>query len=141
MIDLDQFKRYNDLHGHPTGDECLRQVTALLAGGLRRADEMLARYGGEELAAVVPETSEEDLRLLAETLRRRVAAARIQHGDSTVADHVTVSIGGAVTRPAAWDSLERLVAAADAALYRAKAAGRDRVETVDLGVSKEVDIV
>jgi len=132
MIDIDFFKRYNDLHGHPAGDECLRQVTSLLSNGLRRADEMLARYGGEELAAVVPETSAAELADLAERLRQCVAEARIPHGDSTVAPWVTVSIGGAIAVPAAWDSQERLAAAADSALYQAKRAGRNRVEIVDL---------
>jgi diguanylate cyclase (GGDEF)-like protein len=132
MIDIDHFKRYNDLHGHPAGDRCLRRVAELLTAALRRADETLGRYGGEELAAVVPDTSVEELTSLAELLRGRIEETRIPHGDPAVGPHVTVSVGGAVAMPSAWDSLERLVAAADSALYAAKQEGRNRVETTDL---------
>jgi len=132
MIDIDHFKRYNDRHGHLAGDDCLRRVAELLSSGLRRADEMLARYGGEELAAVVPEAGGEEIRDLADSLRRRVEEAALLHGDSPLAEVVTVSIGGAVAVPTAGDKLDRLLAAADSALYAAKQEGRNRVETVDL---------
>lgn len=133
MVDIDQFKRYNDLHGHPPGDDCLRRVAGLLASGLRRADEMLARYGGEEMAAIVPETSAAELADLAEALRRRVETAGLPHGDSPLSDVVTVSIGGAVVVPGDGDTPGSLLVAADSALYAAKQGGRNRVETVDLG--------
>ena len=134
MIDLDQFKAYNDLHGHPAGDRCLQRVVEILESSLRRADEMLARYGGEELLAMVPEVpSTAALEELAEMLRRRVEEARIPHGGSVVGEWVTVSIGGAVVVPTLDSDLEALLATADAALYRAKQRGRNRVEVVAAG--------
>jgi len=121
LVDVDHFKQVNDRHGHPTGDAVLRRVAADLGGGLRDSD-LLARWGGEEFAVLLPATGPGQAREIGERLRRRVAAS----GETPA---VTVSIGLAPgvagEGAAAW--LER----ADRALYAAKAAGRDRVMTGD----------
>lgn len=132
MIDLDHFKPYNDLHGHPAGDECLQRVVGLLQLRLRRADELLARYGGDELAAVVPEIpSAGELETLAEDLRRQVERERIIHGASGIAPWVTVTVGGAVLVPTLESDPHRFLELADAALYAAKEAGRNRAVVFD----------
>ncbi|MCM2268983.1 MAG: diguanylate cyclase [Thermoanaerobaculia bacterium] len=128
MIDIDEFKPYNDSYGHPRGDEVLRQVAELLAAGLARSGDLLARYGGEEFAVLLPATDEDGAFLLAESLRVQVAAARIEHLASSVAPYVTVSCGVAAAWPPRPAGARTLVAAADEALYAAKRAGRNRTE-------------
>ncbi len=119
LLDVDDFKGYNDRFGHPAGDEVLRRVAALLLGATRRAD-LVARYGGEEFAVLLPDTVLEGALLLAERCRRAVAAADWPRRG------VTVSVGVAVLSHGGTGG-DGLVAAADQALYRAKRGGRDRV--------------
>lgn len=121
MIDVDHFKRINDSHGHPAGDEVLRQVTQLLSGRLRGGD-VLGRYGGEEFCVVAPDTDIAGARALAEALRSTVAATPLRVESETIT--VTVSIGIAASTAL---ELQTLLAQADAALYRAKAEGRNRI--------------
>ena len=125
-IDVDHFKPYNDLYGHPAGDECLRQVAKALLSGARRGTDLVARVGGEEFAALLPATRPTEALALAGRLRKRVASLRIPHEGSPVAPHVTVSLGVASTVPRRDDDAKQLLRWADAALYRAKEAGRDR---------------
>ncbi len=120
VVDIDQFKRVNDEYGHLLGDEVLRQVTSVFAHHLRKMD-IVCRYGGDELAIIVPETSGEDALLVAEKLRRVVAA----WGFPGVARPVTISIGVA-EYPQNGRTRDELVRAADAALYLAKQGGRNR---------------
>ena len=147
LIDVDHFKRFNDTYGHPAGDECLRQVAAVLAHNARRAGEVAARYGGEEFAILAPHVETADARRLAERIRQLIRDLALPHSASTTAPYVTVSIGvaGAAAAmrfdPHATEGHETadnrstaeppsaaaLVAGADRALYAAKAAGRDRV--------------
>ena len=122
MADLDHFKSFNDTFGHPRGDELLIAVARTLRQ-LSRASDILARYGGEEFTLVLPETSGEDARVLAERVRQCVAA--IELGEQASHESVTLSLGVASHTPG--DSKEDLIGAADAALYQAKRAGRDRV--------------
>jgi diguanylate cyclase (GGDEF)-like protein len=134
LIDVDHFKRYNDHHGHPAGDACLRRVAELLQGCARRSDELLARYGGEQFVALLPHTTLAEAQAQAERCLAAVDAAAIPHGDSPLAAHVTLSIGVAsVPAPtlAAADDPLALLRAADAALYRAKREGRRRVVAAD----------
>ena len=126
MIDVDHFKRYNDRHGHPAGDEVLRQVGRLLSEG-RRANDVCARYGGEEFAVVLVDTPKLVAAQVAEKLRARVEGTTFGiAGGPGSHDEIRVSIGVAAFPDDAGDP-EALVRAADAALYRAKAAGRNRV--------------
>jgi len=124
LLDVDHFKRVNDTHGHPAGDAVLRGVAALVKAQARATD-LAARYGGEEMALVLPETDGPGALAIAERLRAAVAAAAHQTAKGTV--RVTVSLGVA-TAPDDADDASALIEAADAALYRAKQAGRDRVE-------------
>jgi diguanylate cyclase (GGDEF)-like protein len=125
MIDVDHFKRINDTHGHPVGDEVLRRIARLLAARLRRCD-VLGRDGGEEFCVIAPETGLEGARALAESLRETVAATPVVREWGQVA--TTISVGLCVARagPGAL-SLEEILANADAALYVAKQGGRNRV--------------
>ncbi len=127
MIDIDHFKRFNDVAGHLSGDACLQRVAALLAGEVRRAGELLARYGGEEFSLVLPGVPSDEASRLAERLRRAVETAAIDHPDPDLGPHVTLSLGVASRVPTADEQPERLIEQADQALYRAKHAGRNRV--------------
>lgn len=128
MIDIDFFKQYNDHNGHGAGDECLKQVAAVLAKALVRPADLIARYGGEEFVALLPETGLEGLEQTAERLRSAVTGLAIAHPHSQAAAHVTISLGGALMVPPPDDGESAaLLAAADAMLYSAKKQGRNRV--------------
>jgi diguanylate cyclase (GGDEF)-like protein len=129
MADVDYFKLYNDTHGHPEGDACLRGVAAAFQSGLKRASDLLARYGGEEFIVLLPDTALDRAAALAEDLRAGVQALGIPHPGAPAAPVVTVSLGVAACRPAEGGAPTDLVAAADRALYLAKERGRNRVET------------
>jgi diguanylate cyclase (GGDEF)-like protein len=123
MVDIDHFKRLNDIHGHLAGDAVLRHVAGLMRECLRRQD-LLARYGGEEFVALLPDTPLAGAAQLAEKLRQRVAAG--QWSDvALIHGPVTISVGCADYRPG--DSFQALLNDADAALYQAKTDGRNRV--------------
>jgi diguanylate cyclase (GGDEF)-like protein/PAS domain S-box-containing protein len=127
MIDIDRFKAYNDRYGHQAGDECLKLVAATLRAGLRRPADVAARYGGEEMALILPETGHQGAYELAETLRRAVHGLEIAHAGSE-RGQLTVSLGVATLGEGApAGSAAELIRRADAALYIAKEAGRDRV--------------
>lgn len=127
MIDVDRFKPFNDLYGHPMGDECLRAVAGAVGAVLRRPADHGARYGGEEIALLLPATDEAGAFALAEHVRQRVRALGMEHVGNE-GGVVTVSAGVAAIVPqSADDSPSVLVRAADRALYAAKASGRDAV--------------
>lgn len=128
MIDVDHFKRINDSLGHLIGDEVLHKVARLLAGNLRRRD-ILGRYGGEEFCVVAPETDAFGALTLAEALRELVAREPLPIEGGTVS--ATVSIGVSLCLPYEAPELKEMLAAADAALYAAKQAGRNRVVLSD----------
>jgi diguanylate cyclase (GGDEF)-like protein len=130
MIDIDHFKALNDARGHQAGDDCLRRVASLCAGTLRRAGDCFARYGGEEFSAIFFNA---DLRA-AESLAMRVREVVESDGQ------VTISLGVAATVPHAGATAGDLVAAADAALYRAKESGRNCVMTA-INTAGDPDIV
>ena len=125
MFDIDHFKDFNDRYGHQRGDECLKQVAGEINEAARRAGDFAARYGGEEFAMIFANTSIEGAQALAEQVRLAVRKRAIEFGDGVV----TISGGCATLVPADWQSSADLIAAADAALYIAKATGRDRVVT------------
>ena len=130
MLDVDQFKLYNDSFGHGVGDECLhrvaQQLEAVVRGAGGRDSDLIARYGGEEFAAILI-TDRAQAALIAERLRGAVEDLQRPHPRSSVAAVVTISVGVAVVTPGSGSSPAGLCAAADAALYRAKNAGRNRV--------------
>jgi diguanylate cyclase (GGDEF)-like protein len=125
MIDVDHFKHYNDHHGHPAGDEVLRQLARLLGDG-RRINDVVARYGGEEFAIILVDTAKFAAAKLAERLRERVAEHEFPFGGEQPNGKLSISIGVATCPDDAPDP-EGLVRSADAALYAAKHAGRDRI--------------
>ena len=127
LVDVDCFKDLNDAHGHLYGDECLRTLARHCAGSAGRDDDLVARFGGEEFACLLPNCGLADARRLAEDLRRSIAALGIEHPTSPVASHVTVSIGVSAVRPLAGGSSNALIDRADRALYKAKSKGRNCV--------------
>jgi diguanylate cyclase (GGDEF)-like protein len=127
MCDIDYFKHYNDLYGHQAGDDCLKTVAAVLADYSRRSGDLAARYGGEEFTLVLPAIDQEGAAKLAEMIRHDVEALQIKHEGSPISSYVTLSIGVACQVPTTESATEKLVAAADEALYQAKDSGRNRV--------------
>lgn len=126
MIDVDHFKRYNDSYGHPAGDACLQAVAQAVQGAMLRETDLVARYGGEELAVILPDTDAAGVVAVAKRVVAAVAAQAIPHRASDAATVVTVSVGAASDQPADKHHEGRLVEQADAALYSAKASGRNR---------------
>ncbi|MBL7520531.1 diguanylate cyclase [Frankia sp. CNm7] len=127
MIDIDQFKLYNDHFGHTTGDRCLQRVAACLAGNIRATD-LVARFGGEEFATVMPGTDFDAAARLARRLCAAVAELAEPHPLAAI-PIVTVSVGFSAITPMPGDDLAPCIELADRALYRAKQGGRNRVES------------
>lgn len=125
LIDIDHFKQYNDFYGHSAGDAALRRVAQLLAEVVPNRSDLVARYGGEEFVLLLG--GQEDILTLMEQARAKVAAAAIRHEMSPTARYLTISGGAAMLPEIGPDSGKRLLDLADQALYRAKAAGRNRV--------------
>ena len=121
MLDVDEFKSYNDRFGHPAGDEALKLVGHIVKDTLRAAD-VAARYGGEEFAVLLPQTTSQEAEVIAERLRQKIEEAAFQNRQ------VTVSIGIASCNPSPSSSMRDLISAADKALYRAKQKGRNNVQ-------------
>ncbi|TFH12371.1 MAG: GGDEF domain-containing protein [Nitrosomonadales bacterium] len=122
MLDIDHFKEINDRHGHIAGDRILCTVAQVLLNTMRPAD-LISRYGGEEFALCLPDTSKKDCSLIAERLRAAIAGAETPFEEGRVLPAVTVSIGIAQMEPG--QTLDTLISNADSALYRAKAKGRN----------------
>lgn len=125
MVDVDNFKAYNDANGHLGGDECLKRIATAVASEIR-ANDLVARYGGEEFAVILPNQSLKGAAVVAERIRRRVEALQVPNGPAPLR-LVTVSIGAATAIAGPDNSASDLVAIADAALYRAKHLGRNRI--------------
>ncbi|MBF0146935.1 MAG: diguanylate cyclase [Magnetococcales bacterium] len=132
LMDVDFFKRFNDHYGHQAGDDCLRAVAATLRGALHRVTDCVARYGGEEFAAIFPGLDASKVTNTAERLLTQVRSLAIPHAQSTVADHVTLSIGAATTQPHRNAAVQDLLKAADEQLYAAKKGGRNSFRQVTL---------
>lgn len=131
LLDIDLFKHYNDHYGHLAGDACLRNVANLLKRCMRRPGDLAARYGGEELAVILPNTSDEGAQSIALAFMESLKQSDLPHENSPF-QRITVSIGLASLQPDTQDSATiamRLIEAADQALYRAKAKGRNRLES------------
>ncbi|HAU58128.1 MAG TPA: hypothetical protein DCW87_11660 [Comamonadaceae bacterium] len=128
MIDVDQFKAYNDHYGHQSGDVCLKLVAQTLSLSVQRSGELAARYGGEEFVVILPGLNAAEAAAVMERVRDAVQALGLPHARAAVAGVVTISAGVAACVPQPGDDPARLVQAADAAMYRAKTSGRNRVE-------------
>lgn len=128
MLDVDWFKHYNDQYGHPAGDVVLCQIARILLESVRRPGDLAARYGGEEFAVILPGLDVREAEGMAERIRDRVEALAIAHAHG-LSGRVTISVGVAEMDLDDAHGAETLVGRADAALYRAKAGGRNRVET------------
>ncbi len=128
MIDADRFKLYNDTYGHAAGDDCLRQIAAVVRDNVRRPGDVAARYGGEELSVLLADTTPEQAAFVAEAIRARVEALDLPHAGNAPMERVTISIGLAGFDPQVSSGMtaQALFAQADEALYRAKSAGRNR---------------
>ena len=127
MIDADHFKALNDRYGHPTGDAVLRAIVRSLTTALRRPSDLLARYGGEEFAIILPGVDLQGAVHLAEHMREMVQRRCIPNEGSHVSQFVTLSIGVVSEQPAQGGSPLEMLEKVDAALYRAKSQGRNRV--------------
>ena len=130
MIDIDFFKSYNDSYGHQKGDDCLIKVAGALSDAIRRAGDFVSRYGGEEFIAILPNSDPEGAFNVAETMRRNVANLQIPHKGSTIAPHVTVSLGVGSMVPQRQSTPSDLIDRVDKALYSAKQAGRNTIKKV-----------
>lgn len=127
MADIDFFKNYNDLYGHPAGDDCLRKIAKVFQQATERPGDLAARYGGEEFAAILPNTSLLGAEKVAEQIRAHVEALELPHANSSVSPWVTISLGIATRVPTNGDPNSILLEGADRALYKAKQLGRNRV--------------
>lgn len=127
MIDVDDFKRYNDTYGHLAGDEVLKTIAATIKQSVERPADLAARFGGEEFMVVLPNTELAGARYVAEEMRLHIEAVNISHSTARAAPYVTISAGVASTVPQQSGASASLVALADAALYAAKKAGRNCV--------------
>lgn len=138
LVDVDQFKLYNDHYGHMAGDQCLRSIANALANAARRSTDIVARYGGEEFALILPNAPASGALVLAERIRQAVVDAQIPHLPYT-SGFVTVSVGVATLYPQPGQEKCALVLCADRALYSAKQAGRNRIEAWDADAPNPIE--
>ena len=126
MIDIDQFKDYNDLYGHQAGDGCLKRVAQAIQAAAQRAGDLAARYGGEEFVLILPDADVSAAQRVTENLRKHIESLALPHA-GVRSNRVTVSIGVAALNKDCFPDAESLLHAADTALYRAKHEGRNQV--------------
>ena len=126
MLDVDEFKQYNDSNGHLMGDECLKQIASVMLQQCRRSSDLCARYGGEEFIVLLPNMTPDDAASLAEVIRETIQHLNITHNHSD-SGIVTVSAGVAGGVPRLGQSPEDFIRRADELLYQAKGSGRNRV--------------
>jgi diguanylate cyclase (GGDEF)-like protein len=131
FIDVDAFKKFNDRYGHKAGDIALQRIAGVVHSVAKRALDLAARYGGEELAVILYDVPQEAAQPLAEIMRNAVMNLGIEHLDGTPLDVVTISIGVGIVRPTLARSPDGAVQLADEALYAAKRNGRNRVEVFE----------
>lgn len=125
MVDVDHFKRYNDLYGHVAGDQCLREIARVLEAALLRPSDVAARFGGEEFAVLLPNTDHHGAEQVAQRIWAQLSALRLPHAEGEQGQ-VTLSIGLSTLQPDRSINSNLLVEQADAALYDAKRTGRNR---------------
>ena len=127
FMDIDKFKVLNDTYGHSAGDECLRVVAKALLDAVRRPTDMVARFGGEEFAVLLPATGAVEAWQLATAINKAVRALEIPNRNSEVGPFVTASLGAYTRQPDGYRTMAQILESVDAALYRAKQEGRNRV--------------
>ncbi|MBF0266709.1 MAG: diguanylate cyclase [Gammaproteobacteria bacterium] len=127
MIDVDYFKAFNDTYGHIVGDECLTKVAEAIKISLKRVQDLPCRYGGEEFACILPETDLESAKSIANEIRKNIETTGIKHEGSSIANHVTASLGVATINCSEPIEPQELVNLADQHLYQAKKNGRNQV--------------
>lgn len=132
MIDIDFFRNYNDNYGHVAGDVCLKRVSALVADVFKRPSDLTARYGGDKLVCVAPETDHGGARIVANNLLSGVQNLDIPHSSSRVSEVVTISLGVATTIPTKAVKPYELAEASEALVQKAKQAGRNQVQASEL---------
>ncbi|BAW95117.1 two-component response regulator/ GGDEF domain protein [[Synechococcus] sp. NIES-970] len=133
FIDVDFFKNYNDTYGHQAGDHCLFEVAQAIASQVQRPTDLVARYGGEEMIVILPDTASEGAQCLGERIIEQVRSLGIPHRTSLASPVVTVSLGVASAEPGFASTPEKFVEIADQALYEAKAQGRNQMVAKVLG--------
>jgi len=138
MIDIDYFKNFNDFYGHLVGDECLKRIAQTLEKTMRRPYDYVARYGGEEFLAMLPSTDQEGCYFMAERFLNVIQELKIPHEKSSIASHVTISIGAAIIVPNFDSSITQLIEKADQALYEAKNNGRNQYKIINLLTEDQV---
>ncbi len=126
LCDVDFFKLYNDTYGHRVGDRCLQKIAQAIKDMIKRPGDLVARYGGEEFAVILPNTDTKGATHVADEICHTVRTLAIPHQNSQVSSYVTISVGFTTEIPQPDSDLEEMIAAADRALYKAKAVGRDR---------------
>jgi len=126
MIDIDFFKQYNDTHGHVEGDKCIKAVAQTLAQCLKREDDFVARYGGDEFVVVLPNTSDIGAMMMADKMLDEIRNRNLPHGKNEAADHVTISIGVTAAKVLHTDTADDFVKIADKMLYESKRNGRNQ---------------
>lgn len=131
VLDIDRFKQYNDYYGHPAGDECLKQLAYTLLRNTQRAEDLVARLGGEEFAVLLPHTDSTGALLRAEQYRQAIEALKIPHIHGSPQPFVSVSVGAATLQACNYERTTDLLQAADDALYQAKHLGRNQVWLTD----------
>jgi diguanylate cyclase (GGDEF)-like protein len=127
LCDIDFFKQYNDTYGHLAGDECLKQVAQTLSSALLRQSDLLARFGGEEFVAVLPQTNPLQALMIAQRMQAAINHLNIPHTGSQTHTYLTVSMGIAGTIPSSHRSAQHLLDSADRQLYLAKQHGRNQI--------------
>lgn len=126
FVDVDRFKAYNDTYGHQAGDDALAAVARCIGDNIRRPVDSAARYGGEEFVVLLPDTPEPGAARIAERIRAAIDELALEHVGSEHG-HVTASIGLASWTPERDEEADNMIKAADRALYRANATGRNKV--------------
>lgn len=126
MIDIDNFKVFNDTYGHLAGDQCLKSVAQEINKAVKRTGDLVARFGGEEFLVMLLNTTEEEATIVAEDIRKKIEKLRFAAGDPAI----TISLGVAAVIPNDSVSADDLINAADKALYKAKKNGRNNVVNI-----------
>ena len=126
IADVDYFKNYNDRYGHKVGDHCLKKIAQAIRSSLKRAGDLVCRYGGEEFAIILPDTDSYGAIHIAETIREQIQALQIEHESSSVSNIITLSLGITTTMANTATQPNIMIEIADRALYQAKQQGRNR---------------